>query len=73
PLTHTVTRRVHGKLQGTFSLSKEGYLTELKSLGCCVVRHISMPEHPRRLLEEVNQSLVMLNQILKEIESNVAT
>ncbi|TNZ14933.1 hypothetical protein CGK53_24440, partial [Vibrio parahaemolyticus] len=38
-----------------------------------LVRHISMPEHPRMLLEEVNQSLVILNQILKEIESNVAT
>ncbi|MCX8763596.1 VPA1352 family putative T3SS effector [Vibrio parahaemolyticus] len=73
PLKQKVTSRVQGKINGPFSLSKDGYLTEIKSLGCCLVRHISMPEHPRMLLEEVNQSLVILNQILKEIESNVAT
>ncbi|MBD1177845.1 VPA1352 family putative T3SS effector [Vibrio cholerae] len=72
PLGIKMTSKVQGKINGTFALSKDGYLTEMKSLGCCLIRHIALPEHPRTLLEEVNQSLVIVNQILKEIESNVA-
>ncbi|GHW72689.1 hypothetical protein VCSRO103_3507 [Vibrio cholerae] len=72
PLGIKVTAKVQVEINATFTLSKDGYLAEMKSLGCCLIRHLALPEHPRTLLEEVNQSLVIVNQILQEIESNVA-
>ncbi len=67
-----VASKTQVKINGSFALSKDGYLAEIKKLGCCLVRHIPMPEHPRTLLEEVNNSLTLAKQIRQEIESNVA-
>lgn len=72
PLNVTVSREIQGEINGNFALSKDSYLAEIKSLGCCLIRHCVLPEYPRTLLGEVNQSLSIVNKILKEIENDVA-
>ncbi|MCX8768733.1 hypothetical protein [Vibrio parahaemolyticus] len=73
PIVKKLAARQQVRLNSSFDLTRDGYVAEVKSYGCCFVRHLVAPEHPQVLLKFLSETVSVVNKLKSEITKNVAS
>ncbi|ENM5780274.1 hypothetical protein I2709_000341 [Vibrio mimicus] len=73
PIAKKLAAKQQVHLNSSFDLTRDGYLAEVKSYGCCFVRHLIAPEHPQVMVKFLSETVSVVNKLKSEITKNVAS
>ncbi|CAH8242354.1 conserved hypothetical protein [Vibrio aestuarianus] len=66
PLNKKISSKKQTAYNSDFSLTRDGYITEINNRGCCYIRHRLIPDHPQQLARYLSDTVNIVNHFMKE-------